>query len=66
MVEITNLKFDNEFISLELFFDHCFQRDILNGTVSIEEEEFMYEQQKIFRKMNMKMEMGQKLLPQLQ
>jgi hypothetical protein len=63
MMEITNFKFQNEFISLELLFDHCFQRDILDGTVSIEEQEFMYEQQKYFGKMNLKMEMDQKRLP---
>ena len=56
MKEIVDLKRQNAIISLELLFDHCFQRDILEGTVSIEEKKFMFEQQKFFREMDLKMD----------
>jgi hypothetical protein len=56
MKEIADLKRQNAIISLELLFDHCFQRDILEGTVSIEEKKFMFEQQKFFREMDLKMD----------
>ena len=39
MMQIVKLKWRTELISMELLFDHSFQRDILEGTVSIEEKE---------------------------
>ncbi len=32
-----------EMALLELLFDHCFQRDIIDGNASVKEKEFMYE-----------------------
>jgi hypothetical protein len=43
MMQIVKLKWRTELISMELLFDHSFQRDILEGTVSIEEKEFVRE-----------------------
>jgi hypothetical protein len=46
MMQIIKLKWRTELIFMELLFDHSFQRDILEGTVSIEEKEFVREDHK--------------------
>ncbi len=46
MMQIMKLKWRTELIYMELLFDHSFQIDILEGTVSIEEKEFVREDHK--------------------
>ena len=41
MVEINNHQLKIQYNSPFIFFDHCFEDDILNDTVSDEENEFM-------------------------
>jgi len=54
ILQIITFEHDRKIIGIELLFDHCFQRDILDGTVSIEEEEFVRENSKFFNIMDAK------------
>jgi hypothetical protein len=42
MLQIIRFVKKREIICLELLFDHCFQRDIIDGTVSIEGKKFVH------------------------
>jgi hypothetical protein len=55
MLQIINFEDEKKLISLELLFDHCFQSDIMEGTVSIEETEFVSAEQKYFDTMDVEL-----------
>ena len=55
MLHIINFEDEKKLISLELLFDHCFQNDIMEGTVSTEEREFVYAEQKYFEIMDIEL-----------
>ncbi len=54
ILQIITFEQNRKIISIELLFDHCFQSDILDGTASTEEKEFVQENSKFFNIMNEK------------
>jgi len=48
LLQLIACKQKNHLLSLDIIFDHCLQRDIVEGTVSPEEKEFVYEEEKVF------------------
>ena len=46
LLQIVNFEQKDKLIGLELLFDHCLQRDIVDGSMSIEKKDFFYEEQK--------------------
>jgi hypothetical protein len=56
LLQIVNFEQKDKLIGLELLFDHCLQRDIVDGSMSIEKKDFFYEEQKFFNILKVAME----------
>jgi hypothetical protein len=56
LLQIVNFEQKDKLIGIELLFDHCLQRDIVDGSMSIERKDFFYEEQKFFNILKIAME----------